>query len=60
VAVAITLALLAALIAFVSDESSTAALRDWFGISIGSAILWFIFGPVWTLLFSSGRRERDA
>ena len=60
VAVAITLALLAALIAFVNDESSTAALREWFRISIGSAILWFLFGPLWTLLFSSWRREHDA
>ena len=60
VAVAITLALLASLIAIVNNESATVALREWFQIAIGSAILWFIFGPMWTLLFSSWRRERDA
>lgn len=60
VAVAITLALIASLIAIVNDDSATVELREWFQIAIGSAILWFIFGPLWTLLFSSWRRERDA
>jgi hypothetical protein len=59
-AVAITLVLLVALIAFVNDRPATGALRDWFRISIGSAIVWFFFGPLWTLLFSSWRRVRDA
>ena len=59
-AVAITLVLIVALIAFVNDESATAALHVWFRISIGCVILWFLFGPLWTLLFSSWRRERDA
>ena len=57
VAVAITLVLLAALIAFVNDEIATEALREWFRIPIGCAVFWFIFGPLWTLLFSSWRRE---
>ncbi|MGH8178764.1 MAG: hypothetical protein ACREV5_21100 [Steroidobacter sp.] len=59
VAVAITLVLLAALIAFVNDESATEALHGWFQISIGSAVFWFIFGPLWTLLFSSWRRAPE-
>jgi hypothetical protein len=59
IAVAITLLLLAALIAFVNDESATGALREWFRICFGTAVLWFIFGPMWTLLFSTWRRERD-
>jgi hypothetical protein len=59
-AVAITLILLAGLIAYVNDASATEALNEWFQIAIGSAIFWFIFGPLWTLLFSSWRRERDA
>jgi len=59
IAVAITLLLLAALIAFVNDESATGALREWFRISFGIAVLWFIFGPMWTLLFSIWRREPD-
>lgn len=57
VAVAITLILLAALIAFVDDETATEALRERFRIPIGCAVFWFIFGPLWTLLFSSWRRE---
>lgn len=57
VAVAITMVLLAALIAFVNNEIATQALREWFRIAIGCAIFWFIFGPMWTLLFSSWRRE---
>jgi hypothetical protein len=59
-AVAITLALLVALIAFVNDESATKALHVWFRIGIGQAIVWFFFGPMWTLFFYSWRRERDA
>ena len=59
-AVAITLVLLVALIAFVNDEPATVALHEWFHIAIGCAIFWFIFGPVWTLLFSFWRHERDA
>ena len=59
VAVAITLVLLIGLIVFVNNESATEALNEWFGIAIGCAIIWFILGPAWTLLFSSWRRERD-
>lgn len=59
VAVAITLVLLIGLIVFVNNESATEALNEWFGIAVGCAIIWFILGPVWTLLFSSWRRERD-
>ena len=57
-AVAITLALLVALIAFVNPESATEALHEWVRIPIGCAIFWFLFGPIWTLLFSFWRRER--
>ena len=60
VAVAITLVLLVALIAIVDDRQATQALYEWFSIAIGCAIFWFIFGPMWTLLFSSWRHERDA
>lgn len=58
-AAAITLSLLVILIAFVNDDSATKALREWFRIPIGAAILWLIFGPLWTLLFVSWRRGRD-
>lgn len=58
-AAAITLALLASLIAFVDKEPETRVLREWFGVPIGAVIFWFIFGPLWTLLFSSWRRGKD-
>jgi hypothetical protein len=59
-AVAITLILIVALIAFVNDKSATVALYEWFHIAIGCVIVWFTFGPMWTLVFSSWRHERDA
>ncbi len=60
VAVAITLLLLAGLIALVNDDAATKVLREWFRVPIGAAVAWFVFGPLWTLLFSSWRKERDA
>ena len=51
VAAAITMALLAAMIAFVDNDQITESLREWFRIAIGSVIFWFIFGPVWTMVF---------
>jgi len=59
-AVAITLVLVAALIAIVNDEAATASLRLWLRIPIGCAFFWFVAGPLWTLLFSSWRREPGA
>ena len=59
-AVAITLVLLVALIALINDKPATEALYEWFRIAIGCAIIWLIFGPMWTLIFSSWRHERDA
>jgi hypothetical protein len=51
----ITLALLGALIEFLDDELVTAALGRWDRIAFVSVVLWFVFGPVWSLL--SFRRE---
>jgi hypothetical protein len=59
VAALVTILLVIALIAFVNNEAATEALHLWFRIPLGSVILWFLFGPVWTLLFTSWRRERD-
>ena len=59
-AVAITLVLLVALITLINDKPATEALYEWFRIAIGCAIIWLIFGPMWTLIFSSWRHERDA
>jgi hypothetical protein len=51
VGAAITVVLLIALIAFVGDESKTKALDAWFGIAMGCVVMWFVFGPAWSLVF---------
>ena len=56
----ITIVLVAGLIAFVNDEARTEALQAWFRIPLGGVFFWFLFGPLWTLLFTSWRRKRDA
>lgn len=55
VAWAITVALLIALIAYIDNDAVARELYGWFRIAFGSVILWFVFGPVWSLLFF--RRE---
>ena len=55
VAWAITVALLIALIAYVDKQAVTRELDLWFRIAVGSVVLWFAFGPMWSLLFF--RRE---
>ena len=52
----ITLVLLSALIAFIGDERITRPLNEWYRIAFGSVFLWFVFGPVWSLLFLSRAR----
>lgn len=51
VAVCITYILLVAVIEFVGQPSRTEALHEWFRIPLGTAVLWFIFGPLWSLMF---------
>ena len=51
VAAVITVALLIALIAYVDNEAKTKALYAWFSIAMGSVVMWFVFGPLWSLLF---------
>ncbi len=51
----ITVVLLIALIAWVDDVTDTSGLDHWFRIAFGSVILWFVFGPVWSVVFF--RRE---
>ena len=55
VAWVITLLLLVGLIAWVDDVTDTRELYHWFRIAFGSVILWFVFGPVWSVVFF--RRE---
>lgn len=59
VAATITMALLAAMIAFVDNDLQTEALREWFRVAVGMVIFWFVFGPVWTMLFFR-RSAREA
>lgn len=55
IAWAITLALLSALVAFIDNREQTEALEPWFRFAGGGVILWFLFGPAWSLVFF--RRE---
>ena len=57
-AVLITHLLLFAVIAFVDQPGRTRALEDWYRIALGTALLWFIFGPLWQLIFF--KRESNA
>ncbi|MGH8195143.1 MAG: hypothetical protein ACREQ8_12185 [Woeseiaceae bacterium] len=43
--------LLIAVIGFVDQPSRTEALNLWFRISLGTVFFWFIFGPLWGLIF---------
>ncbi len=47
----IALAVLIALITFVDNDAITQPLHQWFRIALGSVILWFVFGPVWSVVF---------
>lgn len=51
VAVGITYLLLIAMIEFVGQPSRTAALYLWFRITFGTVVVWFVFGPLWNLIF---------
>jgi hypothetical protein len=51
----ITAVLLSALIAYIDNEEATRELLLWFRIAFGSVFLWFVFGPMWSLVFF--RRE---
>jgi hypothetical protein len=47
----IALVCLGGLIAFVGDTSNTAELKGWYQTAAGAILLWFIFGPLWRLVF---------
>jgi hypothetical protein len=51
----ITVVLLGALIAYIDDEAATNELLSWYRIAFGSTFLWFVLGPLWSLVFF--RRE---
>jgi hypothetical protein len=47
----IALTILVALIAYVDNDAITQPLHQWFRIALGSVFLWFVFGPVWSVVF---------
>lgn len=51
VAWAITIGLLIVLIAYVDNDAITRELLAGFRIALGSVVLWFVFGPMWRLVF---------
>lgn len=48
-ACAITMALIEALVQFVGSSEATQPLLAWHKHAFGCVVLWFIFGPVWSL-----------
>lgn len=46
--------LLFAVIGFVDQSSQTQALEIWYRIPLATAFFWFIFGPLWQLVFQTG------
>lgn len=47
----IAFALLEALIVYVASDAVTAPLLAWYRYGFGCIVLWFTFGPVWSLVF---------
>jgi hypothetical protein len=47
----LTAVLLIGLIALVNDADNTRRLEQWLRIGLGSIVLWFVFGPLWSLVF---------
>ena len=47
----IAIALLMALIAYIGNETNARELYGWFRFAFVSVILWFVFGPVWSVVF---------
>ena len=52
VACVITVVLIDAIIAFVANGDVTQPLLAWYKHAFGCVLFWFLFGPVWSLLFS--------
>jgi len=52
VAWAIAAALLFVLIAIVGNAAKSAELWAWFQVAGGAILMWFVFGPLWVLVFS--------
>ena len=46
----ISLALIEVLIAFVANDAATLPLVAWYKHAFGCVVIWFVFGPAWSLL----------
>ena len=51
IAVSIMYVLLSAMIVLVDDSARTQPLERWFRLPLGTAFFWFVFGPLWQLIF---------
>jgi hypothetical protein len=56
----IAVPLLFGLIYFVDDRARTVALEAWFGMAAACIFFWFVFGPVWVLVFSMRSPKQNA
>ncbi len=50
-AVGITIGLAYLAIRLVGERANTEALEQWLVLPLGTPIVWFVFGPLWSLLF---------
>lgn len=50
----IALVLVEALVAYVENEAATEPLLAWYRFGFGTVVLWFIFGPFWSLFLVRG------
>ncbi|MCF2860037.1 hypothetical protein L1286_21370 [Pseudoalteromonas sp. SMS1] len=50
-AVAITYGLLVLIVGFVDNPAKTAALTIWFKMPLFTVFFWFLFGPLWRVVF---------
>lgn len=53
----IAVGLISTLIAFLGNQAPTQPLQIWYRLGIVCIFFWFIFGPLWTLVFYSWRSE---
>jgi hypothetical protein len=51
VAVIIVYVLLTGVFVMVDDRVRTRALEAWYSIPLGTVFFWFVFGPLWSLVF---------
>ena len=60
-AVVVTQFLIFLAIVYIGDPQKSEDLNLWFSLPLATVLLWFIFGPMWVLLFNRSPREtKDA